>query len=143
MNNIQRATTNPDPSDAALLRRFYAALDSGDMTTAAALLAPGVVLHVPGHHELAGDYRGLEGVGRFAALSSAVATGGAQVSVLDVMTGDDHVAALCRVEAHRPGCEPLENRTVHLARLEAGRIAEVWYHNFDQHTVDAFWGTRQ
>ena len=113
------------------------------MTTAAALLAPGVVLHVPGRHPLAGDYRGLEGLGRFAALSSAVATGGTHVSVLDVMAGDGHVAALCRVDARRSGSEPLENRTVHLARFEAGRIAEVWYHNFDQHTVDAFWGTRQ
>jgi len=143
MNNMQWAITNHDRSDAALIRRFYAALDSGDMTTAAALLAPDVVLHVPGHHTLAGDYHGLEGVGRFAALSSAVATGGARVSVLDVMIGNDHVAALCHVEACRPGCERLENRTVHLARFEAGRIAEVWYHNFDQHTVDAFWGTRQ
>ena len=37
----------------------------------------------------------------------------------------------------------LDNSTVHLARVESGRIAEIWFHNFDQQAVDAFWGTRQ
>ena len=135
--------SQPEPSGADVLRRFYAALEIGDMATVAALMAPGVVLHVPGRNQLAGDYHGLEGIGRFAALSSAVAVGGTHVSVLDVMSGDGHVAALCRVEARRADGAPLENRTIHLARLEAGRVAEVWYHNFDQHAVDAFWGARQ
>lgn len=38
----------------------------------------GVLLHVPGRHQLAGDYHGLEGVGRFAAASQAIAGGSAR-----------------------------------------------------------------
>jgi len=143
MDDIAVNASATTPSDAGVLRRFYAALQAGDMTTVAALLAPGVVLHVPGRSRVAGDYHGLEGVGRFAALSGAIATGGTRLTVLDVLAGVDHAAVLCHVEGRRPGHAALDNRTIHLARLEAGRIAEVWYHNFDQHAVDAFWGTRQ
>ena len=143
MNELPTLTAVEPLPAADVVRRFYAALQAGDMTSAAALLAPGVVLHVPGRNQLAGDYHGLEGMGRFAALSGAIASGGAQLTVLDVMGGDGHVAVLCHVQGHRLGHAPLENRTIHLAKLESGRIAEVWYHNFDQHSVDAFWGTRQ
>ena len=138
MNNMTQASS----TGADVVRRFYSALQSGDMAAAAGCLSAGVVLHVPGRHQLAGDYQGLEGVARFAAATQALAAGGARTTVLDVLSGDGHVAALCRVDGSR-GDAVLENRTIHLARLEEGRIAEVWYHNFDQHSVDAFWGTRQ
>jgi ketosteroid isomerase-like protein len=108
-----------------------------------ALLSDDVVLHVPGRHQLAGDYRGPQGVAQFAAASRAVAVDGEQTEVVDVLEGHTFVAALCRVQARRPGNVALDNSTLHLARVESGRIAEIWFHNFDQHAVDAFWGTQQ
>jgi hypothetical protein len=68
---------------------------------------------------------------------------GEERAVVDILEGVTFIAALCRVQARRPGHTPLDNRTLHLARVESGRIAEIWFHNFDQHVVDAFWGTRQ
>jgi uncharacterized protein len=128
---------------ASIVERFYTCLLSGDTAGVGALLSDDVVLHVPGQHQLAGDYRGADGVVQFAAASSAVATGSERLQLVDVLAGEKFVAALCRVEATRPGHAALDNSTVHLARVESGRIAEIWFHNFDQQAVDAFWGTRQ
>jgi len=33
----------------------------------------------------------------------------------------------------------LHNRTVHALRVDDGRTAEIWFHNFAQTSVDAFW----
>lgn len=130
-------------TSADIVKRFYSCMQAGDQAGIAALLADDVVLHVPGRHQLAGDYRGLQGVAGFAAASRSVATGGEQLSVVDVLEGDTFVAALCRVQALRPERQALDNRTVHLTRVESGRVVEIWFHNFDQHAVDAFWGARQ
>jgi ketosteroid isomerase-like protein len=127
----------------AVVTAFYRALLAGDAAGAVALLAEDAVLHVPGRHQLAGDYHGPAGLARFAAATSAIAGGGERLALIDVLAGHDHVAALCRVNAERPGRPPLDNRTVHVARVSGGRINELWFHNYDQHTVDAFWGTRQ
>jgi len=128
---------------ASIVKRFYGCLLSGDLSGMSALLSDEVVLHVPGRHQLAGDYQGPQGIAQFAAASRAVAAGGEETAVVDILEGATFVAALCRVQARRPGHAPLDNSTLHLARVESSRIAEIWFHNFDQHTVDAFWGMRQ
>jgi uncharacterized protein len=130
-------------TSADTVTRFYTHLLSGDAAGATALLAQDVVLHVPGRHPLAGDYHGREGLARFAAQSLRVTHGGERLALLDVLAGDRFVAALCRVEATGRGPTALDNRTLHLARVESGHIAEIWFHNFDQHAVDAFWGAHQ
>ncbi len=126
----------------SLVRRFYASLSAGNLAEAGSLLTEDVVLHVPGRHPLAGDYHGAAGIAAFAAASGAVADRSEDLQVLDVLTGDTLVAAYCLVTGRREGHAPLENRTLHLARVEDGRIAEIWFHNYDQHAVDAFWGAR-
>jgi len=129
--------SNPD-----IVRRFYASLLSGDAAGVGALLSGSVILHVPGQHQLAGDYHGPAGVVRFAEASSRLANDEC-LELIEVLAGETFVAALCRVRAGRPGVTSLDNSTLHLARVESGLIAEIWFHNFDQHAVDAFWGTRQ
>lgn len=127
-------------TDADVVRNFYACLRAGDAPGAARLLSPEVILHVPGRHPLAGDYRGPTGLFEFAASSRRIAAGGDQTELVDVLSGSQFVAALCRVRATRPG-STLDNQTIHLAKIESGRIVEIWFHNFDQHAVDAFWST--
>jgi hypothetical protein len=39
----------------------------------------------------------------------------------------------------RAGHADLDNFTLHLLRIESGRIAEIWFHNRNQPAVDAFW----
>jgi ketosteroid isomerase-like protein len=129
-------------NNSEIVKRFYACLLEGDTAGVGALLSGDVILHVPGQHQLAGDYLGPGGVVRFAESSRSVATG-ERLELIDVLAGEKFVAALCRVRAQRPGAASLDNSTLHLAKVESGRIAEIWFHNFDQHAVDAFWGTRQ
>jgi ketosteroid isomerase-like protein len=134
MTIIQPTQTGRD-----LVVGLYTALLTGDRPAVHAVLHPDVVLHVPGGHPLAGDHAGRDDVVAFVAASSAAADRTEHVEVLDLLEGDDHVAALCLVTGLRDGRPALTNRTVHLFRVEGHRIAEVWFHNWDQAAVDAFW----
>jgi ketosteroid isomerase-like protein len=119
---------------------FYEAFLSGDLAAATEFLDPAVVLHVPGTHGLAGDFCGLDEVLRFVLASQAVIGPGSEsIELLDVLGGAHHAAAYCRVTANRPDHRPLDNFTVHLLRISEGRIVELWFHDFDTVTVDAFW----
>ncbi|MFP5320553.1 MAG: nuclear transport factor 2 family protein [Acidimicrobiia bacterium] len=126
-------------SVAAMVEGAYAGLAAGDASALAAALTDDVALHVPGTHPLAGEHRGVDGVLAFVAGTSAAADGGERIELVDVLAGRDHVAALCRITATRPGRPPLDNRTVHLLGLRDGRIAEIWLHNFDDLSVNEFW----
>jgi uncharacterized protein len=117
-----------------LARRLYAAAAT-DPTALADLLTPDVVLHDPGSHPNGGAHRGRDAVLAFLAASSSA---GASMEVLDVMGGDRYASAYVRVRAQR-GDARLDNPTVHLMRIEDGRVAEFWFHNRDQAHVDAFW----
>jgi ketosteroid isomerase-like protein len=118
---------------------LYRALADGDVAGAAATLDDDVVLHVPGTHPLAGDHRGPDAVLGFVAATRARTDDAEQIEVLDVLAGERYVAVAARVHATRAGRAPLDNRTVHVLRLDAGRVAEIWLHNFDDLTVSEFW----
>ena len=127
--------------DTELVERLYGALRSGDAAALAAALAPDVALHVPGDHHLAGTHRGPGAVLEFLTATSGATDGGERVEVIDVLGGREHVAVYARSRARRSGAV-LDNPTVHLFRVDGGRVAEIWFHNRDQRPVDAFWGAR-
>ena len=134
------STTNTPTRSTDVVARFYRAVREDDVEAALAALSPDVVLHVPGTHPLAGEHRGTDGLLGFVLGCREVATGGEQTEVLDLLEGEDHVAALCRVTAERSDGAVLDNRTVHLLHTDAaGLISEIWFHNWDQPGVDAFW----
>src|SRR5688500_18938366 len=130
------STTSPRP--AALAARLTEALAAGDLSAAAEVVHPDVVLHVPGAHPQAGDHRGAAGIAQFVA-ASAAAGAHTDRTVLDVLEGAEHVAVYCLVRGTRPGRAAMANHTLHLFRIEDGCIAEIWFHNRDQSTVDEFW----
>jgi len=112
---------------------------AGDPAAALTHLTDDAVLHVPGRQPLSGDHQGPQAVVDFIAAGSTMADRTERVDVLDLLVGTDHVAAYCHVTGERDGRPVLDNRTVHLFRLAEGRIAEIWFHNWDQVAVDAFW----
>ena len=122
-----------------LLAGLYTAIATADVAAAHALLAPDVVLHVPGTHPMAGDHEGRDAVLAFAAASSTLADRTEDVDIIDMLEGTAHAAALCLVTGRREGRVALVNRTVHLFRVEGQRLAEIWFHNWDQQATDAFW----
>ena len=119
------------------IRRLYAAVADGDAAAAAAHLAPDAVLHIPGDNPLAGDHAGR---GAILDVLARVRAGGERIELIDVLAGQEHAAAYCRVRMEATGSsDGLDNATVHLCRRAGDRGAEAWFHNRDQAAVDAFW----
>jgi ketosteroid isomerase-like protein len=135
MNQLTERTTSTPAATAAA---FYGALLGGDADGARRLLADDAVLHVPGTHPLAGDHAGPEAILGFVARSRVLTDDGEHIELVDLLEGATHAAAYCRITAERRG-RTLDNTTVHLLRVEGGRIAEGWLHNFDDVAVDRFW----
>jgi len=132
---------NPDtPSSAtAVVRRFYQAFVTGDMATVDSLMTEDVSFHVPGTGSNAGDYQDKEAVFGFFGKPVDTTGGSLKLVLLDVMAGEDHVAALANYRAEREGRAPLQNNLVQLMKLRDGRIAQSWFHSRNQYEVDAFW----
>lgn len=114
-------------------------MSQDDVAGALSILHDDVVLHVPGTQPLAGDHRGPDAVLAFVVATRSLTEDGEDLEVLDILEGEDLVAVCAVVRARRSGRPPLVNRTVHVHRLVDGRIAEMWFHNYDGLTVDEFW----
>lgn len=136
MNN--QTTIHRDAPTQLVLDLFHAVL-TGDLDRASALVADDVVLRVPGTHPLAGTHIGPAAILRFVDGTRALTDDGEHIEVLDVLAGTEHVALYCHVTATRPGRAPLDNFTVHLARVAGDRITEISLHNRNDHPVDTFW----
>lgn len=140
MNKLTMTTlTMNHPDTTERVTEIYAGLAAGDPGPLTRALAPDVVLHVPGTHALAGSHRGRDTVLGFLLETRELTDDGERIELLDVLSGRDHTAALCRVTATRPGRPDLDNHTIHLVRFAGDQIAEIWLHNRDDITVNAFW----
>ena len=122
-----------------IVRTVYEALRTNDLGTLLAHIDPEIMLHVPGSHPLAGDHYGLAGFGAFLEKTRALTDGGETIELIDVLGGNGFAAAYCRVTATRPGRAPLDNTTIHLARVSDDKIREIWLHNWDNAAASAFW----
>ena len=127
MNNATR--TNTFISDVGQ------AMADGRWGDVLAHLAPDVIAHVPA----VGDLEGVDALAGFLAETAAKADHGEHFELLDTLIGNSHAAFYFQITAARQGRAPLDNLTLHLARLENGQIAEIWFHNFDGPAVAAFW----
>lgn len=94
-----------------------------------------VVAHVP----KVGDLFGSDALAGFVLETAAKTDNGETFELIDALVGDHHAGLYFRITAQRAGRPPLDNFTVHLARIDQGLIAEIWFHNFDSEVVAAFW----
>ncbi len=125
-------------SSERLVRELFTALSNHDLASLQILLSLASTLHVPGHNPNAGDYYGASGFLEFWSKLSQRVAGKVELRVSDVLANSSSAAVIGLSVAERKG-ERLENRVVYVLRLEEGRVAECWIHNYDQNTVDAFW----
>ena len=98
-------------------------------------VAPDVVAHVPA----VGDLHGIDQLAGFVLDTASKTDDGEHLEHLDTLVGADHAALYFRITATRAGQPPLDNLTVHLARIDDGIIQEIWFHNYDGPAVAAFW----
>lgn len=94
-----------------------------------------VVAHVPA----VGRLEGIDELASFLLETAAKTDGGEHFELLDTLVGRRFAALYFRITAERAGRVPLDNMTLHLARIEEDRIAEIWFHNFDGPAVAEFW----
>ncbi len=133
-SNTTSNTTTTDHT--VVIRALASAMSEQRWDDVLALISNDVVAHVPARDE---PLRGIDQLAMFIAETSAKADDGERFEVIDTLAGETHGAIYFRITATRPGRAPLDNFTVHLARLDGGRVAEIWFHNFDNDTVAAFW----
>jgi hypothetical protein len=111
------------------------AMASGRWAEVLDAVSPDVVAHVPA----VGELHGVDALAGFLLETAAKTDDGEHIELIDSLVGETYVALYFRITATRAGRPPLDNLTVHLARLDGGRIAEIWFHNFDGPAVAAFW----
>ncbi len=97
---------SPDDQWMTLVRRGYAAFNTGDVETLATLFSTDVCQHVPGHGPLAGTYKGIDSVLGYYGKLAEMTGGTFRADLVDVHgDGSGHVCAVHQTTAERNGAK--------------------------------------
>ena len=133
-----RRMSKLDPALARkLATRAWQAVSSGDARALESIYNDDIVWHVSGRGPNSGDHRGRDAVLEYLA-NVGERSEDFEASLDDVLIGEERLAFVMRAKGHREG-RTLDATYIILARLEGGRLAEVWSTALDQYAVDAFW----
>jgi ketosteroid isomerase-like protein len=95
-------TTAPDDKYMTLVRRGYAAFNTGDMDTLRQILAHDVAQHVPGNSQIAGAYKGIDAVLGYYGKLAELTDGTFRAELIGVYgDGQGHVTATHQISATR------------------------------------------
>jgi ketosteroid isomerase-like protein len=119
-------------------RDAYEAFSKGDFERTSSFWTDNIVLHIGGHHPLAGDYRGKQEFINLATRLGELTSGTLNQEIQDLVGNDRHVVALIAERAERNGKSHSMEAT-HVWRMENGKGAEAWVYPWDQQAEDAFW----
>jgi hypothetical protein len=118
------------------VRAGYEAFGAGDLAAVQELFDPKVVWHVERLGVLAGDHEGWPAIAEFFGKTKELTNGTFTVTVEEMLSNETGVAAVVRSRAERNG-KRLDDRQVHLFRLEDGRAVEIW--QYPGVAADDFW----
>lgn len=113
--------------DALAYRRAADAFRCGDFDALKSLIAPEVVWHVPGDHQLAGTIRSRDAVLSWLAQLKDL---GFWLIEDDVFASDRHVCAVSTMGARRVGVD-VQTRVISVFRYQEGRQVERWFYADD------------
>lgn len=116
-----------DHADAIAYRRTAEAFRAGDLDLVKTLIAPDVVWHVPGEHDMAGKIGGREALLSWLAQLGKI---GFWLVEHDVFASDQHVCAISTMGARRDGVD-VQTRVVSIFRYRHGRQVERWIYPDD------------
>lgn len=133
------ATASPDNEHMTLVRRGYAAFNSGDFDTLRTILSHDVVQHVPGQSQIAGAYKGIDAVLGYYAKLAELTDGHIRADLIGVF-GDDqgHVTALHQTTGTRNGVTRVSRGTIVFTFL-ADRATDLLEMHEDLPGDDAFY----
>lgn len=123
--------------NALLMKQAWQAVAEGDTETLRALWSDDIAWHVTADNPWRGVHVGTDAILEY--LAQVGDAGEAyQTSLEELMVGDEYAAMVCHVSAKR-GNKVLENGQILMARIDDGRIAEVWTLSLDPDAIRAFW----
>jgi ketosteroid isomerase-like protein len=122
-----------------LVRRGYAAFNTGDVETLSSLFASDVVHAVPGSSAIAGAHKGPQNVLAMYGKLAELTGGSVRVDLEDVLSdGGSRVIAIHRTSAQRNG-QTLSTREALLFTIVDGKITEIQDFFTDIDEIDSFW----
>jgi ketosteroid isomerase-like protein len=125
--------------DITLVKRGYVAFSSADVATLSQLLAPDAVQHMPGDHQVSGDYKSRDDIlafyGRLAELTNGTYSVEPEAFYAD---GNGTVTVVHRVRAERSG-RRLDTREALTFRVVGSQIVELTDQTSDVDVDNAFW----
>src|SRR5512139_4028179 len=121
-----------------IARRAWEAISHGDAESLLALLDPAVVWHATARGTpWSGTHRGAESVVDYLARVGE-ASEFFEATLADVLASDDRVLLVFHASFRRRG-RLAELDYLLLARLDGGRVVEMWTTPLDPGTIEAFW----
>ena len=129
---------SPDDRWMTLVRRGYAAFNSGDLDTLVTLFSTDVCQHVPGHGPLAGTYKGIEAVLGYYGKLAELTDGTFRADLVDVHgDGSGHVCAVHQISAVRNGAKRVSRGSI-LFTLIGDKVTDLLELHADLPGDDAF-----
>jgi len=126
-------------ADVHVVRRVYAALETGDMNELEQCFARDAVWHEPGDNIYSGDRQGWPEIrDDFLSLLGPLSRGAFRAELVDIAVGQEYVVAVHRGRGEHNG-RILDSLSFQVVRVVRGRIQEVWSNYANQAEVDAFW----
>jgi uncharacterized protein len=124
--------------NATLIRRGFAAFNSGDVATLSEIIAPDAVQRMPGDNQFTGEHKGLENILAMYGSIGAL-TGGTFQAVLEEVYANDHrVVAIYRSQGTRDS-RTIDERNALVFEILDGRAIEMDEISLNGETEDAFW----
>jgi uncharacterized protein len=133
---METTVTQDRETNAKLLAEGYAAFGRNDMEKIQQLFHPNIVWHALRLGELSGDHVGIGAVLGFFGRTMELSQGTFSVAPEEILASETTGVAIVRSRGKRGGRE-LDDRQVHLFRLERGQVVEVWQYTGPD--ADAFW----
>ena len=125
--------------NAAILRRAYAAFNSGDMDTLIEVFDEGIVWHLPGRSAMANDYEGRDATLAYFGQLAQETGGTFRAELLSALPDDeDRVVGIQRSSADRNG-RHLDVGNCIVFELKDGRVTDGREHFEDLYAWDEFW----
>jgi ketosteroid isomerase-like protein len=122
-----------------LVRKAFAALEAGDITTATAMFAPSLVYRLHGHHPLAGAFDGKQAaLGAMAALAQAGGAG-TTLRLADAWAAGPELVLAHLVRRAGADAGPLESDVATILRVEDDAITEIV--TVSSRALDAYWSS--
>lgn len=124
---------------AALVRKGYSAFSRGDMKTLSEIIAKDATHHVPGHHSLAGDYKGIDAILGYYQQLAAETGGTLRVELQHLFAdGRGHVMSVQHATAERAG-KSLDAMGGIMFMVVGDKVTDLDECAEDLDVIDDFW----